>query len=461
MVWCGDCYQKGLSDKFHINTPLDEDGELMYDDQSDQDRFCKGLDGAHLICPFQCELCMFRTLFKRNPNPTRGDLENLVVLRRMNLDLIWAREPSTIHKNMLYLNNIITICEAGGMVPNLACPGPFPFEDIYGWSIAYAMLVKSLNPGRHSKTHTQYATIRKLRSAAGNLYNASRFAAEEGALVTGTAIQNVHLTNSPTNSMWFTFWTRGCQARMGHILKQDKAIAIKVLLQLIKSFVKEIKLQAADREENLRLVSGLAYSVISYGASLRGSEGLKLDLKTLIKHFDKGSKLTDAVPHVVVPLRGRFKGEQGERCHLLPLSNVTKSGIQIRETLRLLIHTRNSLGLANPWAFVNMDGSKMSFGAMNDIILDRLESVKEEDVLNTLDLKDVDIREEFSINRSFRRGSSTHAQNMKVPEPSINLQNRWRKTELAKGRKQNFSMVENYGDIQQLVPALVVYSSML
>ena len=35
-------------------------------------------------------------------------------------------------------------------------------------------------------------------------------------------------------------------------------------------------------------------------------------------------------PHVVVPLLGRFKGETGERSHLLVMTDRTVSGIAIR-----------------------------------------------------------------------------------------------------------------------------------
>lgn len=69
---------------------------------------------------------------------------------------------------------------------------------------------------------------------------------------------------------------------------------------------------------------------------------------------------------------------------------------------------------------------------MNDIILDKIEMIKYEDTLNSFDLKDVQIREEFSINQSFRRGSSSLAQIMEVPTDIIKLMNCWKKIERAK-----------------------------
>ena len=441
---------------------MDEDGEEMYDSEIDKRRYCVGVDGAHLMLPFQCEICMFRSLFLRDPRDTTADAENLAVLRRMNLDLIWSREPTTIHKNMLHLNNIISICESAGFTPTLTCPGPYPIEDKWGWSVAFAMLVKSLRPGRHAKSHTQYATIRKLRSSAGNLFGAAWSGAKEGNAIIGPGSTQVVSTHSPTNSLWFVRWSQGCEGRMGFIIKQNKAISIHVMLAMIKSFIKTVSESEKFDVGVLPIVMGLTYSVICFCASLRGSEGLKLDFKTLLRYLDKGKVASKSgPPHIIIPLRGRFKGEQGERCHLLPLANETSSGIEIRKTVELLILIRERLHISSPWAFVNSDGTRITFGEMNEIILDRLELLKELDESDILGIGDIDIREEYSINRSFRRGSSTHAQNVKVSEPHINAQNRWRKTELAKGRKQKFSMIENYGDIEQLIPTLVVYSSKL
>ena len=94
---------------------------------------------------------------------------------------------------------------------------------------------------------------------------------------------------------------------------------------------------------------------------------------------------------------------------------------------------------------------------MNEIVLERLEQLKDEDGDNHLDIPNSkSIREIYSINRSFRHGSSTHAQNKKIPESVINAQNRRRKIKQAKGSKQKFSMIE-----KQLVPLLIQYLSML
>ena len=98
---------------------------------------------------------------------------------------------------------------------------------------------------------------------------------------------------------------------------------------------------------------------------------------------------------------------------------------------------------------------------MNDIILECLETVKDKDIKNELNLSEFNIREDYSINRSFRRGSSTSAQLVGVPKDIVELVNRWKKTERSKGRKAKFSMVDTYTDIELLIPKMVKYSAML
>ena len=48
--------------------------------------------------------------------------------------------------------------------------GPFPFEDMFRFTVAFIMLIHSLQPGRHLSNYTQFATIRNQRNAYRNAY---------------------------------------------------------------------------------------------------------------------------------------------------------------------------------------------------------------------------------------------------------------------------------------------------
>jgi hypothetical protein len=255
---------------------------------------------------------------------------------------------------------------------------------------------------------------------------------------------------------------------MGYIIKQDKALGIDILKALITHWISEIEISEIGTWRRWKLCMALTYTTISFVASLRGAEGLKLDLNRLKFYFSNNTdkkvigKSNKTPPHVIMPLRGRFKGEQGERCHLLPLAIESKSGIKIKSTLELLLQAREDMPhLTSSWAFVDQHNQKLSFATMNDLFHQGLEDIKENDFQDNLGLRLVDIREEYSINRSCRRGSATHAQNQNIPESIIRMQNRWSMVEHAKGRRPTFNMIETYSDIEHLIPAVIQYSGQL
>ena len=130
---------------------------------------------------------------------------------------------------------------------------------------------------------------------------------------------------------------------MGYIIRQNKAISINIMINLIESFKRDIGKSAQRSWERQQLCMGMAYAIICFCASLRGNEGMKLDIVLMRKYWNMGleeDKRCMIPPHVTIPLRGRFKGEQGERCHLLPLANQTRSGIQIRWSMQMLLEAR-------------------------------------------------------------------------------------------------------------------------
>ena len=73
MVWCGSCYLNGTSDIFQINEPINEDGNLIYDCESNSSGYKFGMYGACLMVPLQCGLCFFLTLYHMNPRQVQAD----------------------------------------------------------------------------------------------------------------------------------------------------------------------------------------------------------------------------------------------------------------------------------------------------------------------------------------------------------------------------------------------------
>jgi hypothetical protein len=70
----------------------------------------------------------------------------------------------------------------------------------------------------------------------------------------------------------------------------------------------------------------------------------------------------------------------------------------------------------------------------------------------------VDISESYSLFRSLRRGSTTQAVKMRVDQDIIELNNRWRKLDRARGMKPSLGMKHHYTEIKLILSALWQYS---
>jgi hypothetical protein len=91
--------------------------------------------------------------------------------------------------------------------------------------------------------------------------------------------------------------------------------------------------------------------------------------------------------------------------------------------------------------------------------MDRLAAIQEADP--NLIQKDMDVYEEFGVSRSFRRGATSTARVRGVDDRQVDLVNRWRSFESARGRKPRLTMHDHYSDIRILIPELIMFSKAL
>ena len=66
--------------------------------------------------------------------------------------------------------------------------------------------------------------------------------------------------------------------------------------------------------------------------------------------------------------------------------------------------------------------------------------------------------EEYGLSRSFRRGATSEARARGVKAEDVDLSNRWRNFESAKGHRPRLAMRDHYSDIRLLIPALLRFS---
>ena len=68
---------------------------------------------------------------------------------------------------------------------------------------------------------------------------------------------------------------------------------------------------------------------------------------------------------------------------------------------------------------------------------------------------------DYSLRRSLRRGSTTEAQNNGVPSTTIDLINRWRSREAAKGAEPGLPMRQVYTETSSALAGILAYSQSL
>jgi len=328
-------------------------------------------------------------------------------------------------------------------------------EDNLGYGVAVAMLLKSLEPGRYD-VYQQFATIRKLQAGYHNVYMSSVEGATSLRSVGGDKAKHF-LNTCPTHSGWFEMFALGFLRRMGQESRQDRAVSLLVMHALLQQFSREWD-SSNDPHQRLWIAGLASYCVICFCGSFRGPEGFLVDLYGLRKYLNVPRHSSD-LAYVIIPLLGKVKDEHGERYHLTPLCSVTQSGLQVELWVRRLVTSHEALHHCQGPAFRTKSGAPATSLAFELDILDRLHLVQQESP--ELIPADVQVYEEFGLRRSFRRGSTSEARSRNVAESDVNLANRWRTFENAKGRYPRLNMQDHYSDIRLLIPALLRYSSAL
>ena len=146
----------------------------------------------------------------------------------------------------------------------------------------------------------------------------------------------LHNSKCPTQSLFFEKFAKGLLSRMGKDVRPNAGLSHLVLIQILNNIDKELIEGEEEYKRKRFLLLVAVYLVVSYVSSLRGCEGFMMERSDLVKHIDRGKQDPD-LPHVVVPLLGQFKGETGERCHLLMMVNTTESGIEVRKRMERVV----------------------------------------------------------------------------------------------------------------------------
>jgi hypothetical protein len=176
-------------------------------------------------------------------------------------------------------------------------------------------------------------------------------------------------------------------------------------------------------------------------------------------------------PHVPLGMAGRFKRQVGEKVYVQPLALESTSGLQYRLWMHRALQEHGKAGAFDGPMFRVEEKQKRGaragarsyrrakVGDLDTVFRPLLLRVQEKypDTIGA----DVNVEEEYSARRSFKRGATSQARNKQIPPDVIVANNRWRKDEKARGSTPHMALLERYADARAVVPLLVRFSSML
>ena len=178
----------------------------------------------------------------------------------------------------------------------------------------------------------------------------------------------------------------------------------------------------------------------------------------MLKYWEEATE-NENHPHVPLMLSSTFKAVTGIKYFCQPLALETDAGRKIGVWFSRFLGIWKEEGSSSGPLFVGHKDKRMS-GAEMDLLFHTLLLEVKRRFARVLP-ESVDGKNEFSTYRSFRRGSTSEAQNTGMPQQVIEANNRWRKRSRAKGMKPSMSMMEHYSDAKVCVPSLIKFSALL
>ena len=455
VAYHGACYRDYEDGLFPVQRTLDDDedgGESGFEVEDDaKEMFMCGRDGDHVmgVC-FECDVCQFRNVNGRDvvwesPKDTR----TLRYIRRALLDVMWSRTKETVKNTFNRMRkDCAEAAEAlsvGRIFPKMGNP---EVEDKVGMGIALVLLHASLRKGNYTN-HLQFDTTRKTASWAWHACTA--ILRDEDETLYASDDKTMHASGAPTRTKWFQRFVLGVKRRMGVMRKQDEALTseqVKALQELGEHMWE----RADGAEEKRKVANVMAFVVIGFVASLRGEEVPLVSIKGLRAFW------TETLPKrfVMLTLRGRFKGEDNLKWHLVPVVDVTSSGIRVRRWVHrlLTLRLREDKVEEGP-LFVDKNGKRAKMRDFNADFQQFVSIAMERSPHAFSNKAEV---EDFNLRRSMRRGSTTQSLNNKTPPDIVNTMNRWRKREAARGAEPGLEMQQVYTQALSAVEATLVYS---
>lgn len=211
------------------------------------------------------------------------------------------------------------------------------------------------------------------------------------------------------------------------------------------------------------------YCIVTYVVSLRGNEGFLLDIEGLIRHWS-----TTQEEHVYLALHGKFKGEANDLDHILPCASTITSKLPVRKAIERLIAVKKKAGFVDGPAISDIEGNQFSVKDIDQMLVSCLSFIYEKDkslfptdIRTFIEQDEEDMRMVFeryySCFRTFRRSSDSRALENRhmLHDEDIDIVNRWRRVEDAKGNRPSHVMKQHYADVDVLLKPFLRYTKVM
>lgn len=383
----------------------------------------------------------------------RKDDYTLMCIRRATLDACWSRAASTVEGNA---QRLVLDYKMASMVLSVDKPlpklGNSKIEDRVGMGVALYTLQSSLRKGRYAN-HLQWDAMRKTPTWYRSAYDAG--AGYENQTIYASDDKKLHVTSCPAQGKWFSRFLLGAKLRMGMIRRQNEALTATMVLTIVHMAERDWQV-AEDPAEKKEIEEVICFMLIEFCAGLRGEEVPLIEISGLVRFWKETQE--SKIPHIMLTLRGRFKAEKGLRWHCVPVADLTRSGarIPLRLWLTRFMHRRVNLeGDKFGWLFARNNGTRGRLSDYDDVFRSYVSRVQSQYplVINpALEITD------FSLWRSGRRGAATEATVNMIDSKIIELINRWRSREMARGTEPGLPMRQVYTQVSHTVPLMVKYS---
>ena len=463
-AWHGKCFTLE-SAEFPIRRIHDQMGNPWHKDEERvaEIESAAGAEGVHAVLPFQCPTCWMRNLENRDPGP--GDGAYLRSIRRATLDAINGLSRPTIAHHRGRAARMVANAERIGKTPSLLPRGPMPLGDTVGMSLAVDILQYSIHAKGRTEEVVQPDTLRQLRSTYTKNYESSLAGVSE-ALGFSSGPGRVKVTACPTQSEWYARFWLGLEKRMGYKGSANQGLSVEAMVYTIKLLEQDAR-SSNSRRERRHLTKVAAYLTLCTTGGLRGNEGFYLDLAALRDNLDIGRHgrlprgysptnriLTELecrkLPHIVIPLLGKFKGSNTVDHHHINLASQSVSGLELRKWMEALVDTCEEEGRTQGPAFADGRGNLAYPPAYDYTFKTYLKRTQraDSDLIPATD----EVNAMYGISRTPRRTLASRARRAGFKTGEIKEMCRWGTVEAAKGKRPHLEMCMLYADAVHMMP---------